>query len=136
MADEEVLHGGVANAGDVVRVGDYVLRPSNPYSKSIHRALMALAEGGFAGASVPVGIDPDGRERLAFIPGDVPLSPYPAWVQSDAALGSIARLLRQMHDVSVTVPFGSDAGWSREMADPVGGDALPQRRVSGERRVP
>ena len=33
--DEEVLHGGVANQGQVVRVGPHVLRPSNPHSLSI-----------------------------------------------------------------------------------------------------
>ena len=85
MSDEEVLHGGVANAGAVVLVGDHVLRPSNPHSKSIHRYLGALHSAGFDGASVPVGIDTDGRERLGFITGDVATPPYPAW----APAGSI-----------------------------------------------
>lgn len=75
--DQELLHGGVANAGAVMRVGDLVVRPSNPHSTSIHRFLAALAEAGFVGASVPVGIDPDGRERLVFIFGDVAIPPYP-----------------------------------------------------------
>lgn len=35
--DEEELAGGVANAGSVTRVGDYVLRPSTPHSASILR---------------------------------------------------------------------------------------------------
>lgn len=74
--------------------------------------LRSLADAGFAGASVPVGIDPDGRERLVFIPGDVAIPLYPAWVQTDAALGSIARLLRQMHDVSTEVPVDPDSTWS------------------------
>ena len=119
MEDEERLHGGVANAGAVVRVGVHVLRPSNSHSTSIHRMLRSLADAGFAGASVPVGIDPDGRERLVFIPGDVAIPPYPSWVQSDAALGSIARLLRRMHDVSTTVAVDLDSTWSGEMADPL-----------------
>ena len=135
MADEEVLHGGVANAGGVVRVGDHVVRPSNPHSTSIHRMLVALAEAGFAGASVPVGIDPDGRERFVFIPGDVAIPPYPAWVQGNVALGSIARLLRQMHDASTTVAFGADATWSPEMADPVGGDVFCHNDVCLENVV-
>jgi hypothetical protein len=37
--DEEVLDGGIANAGSVIRVGPHVLRPSNPHSDSIHRFL-------------------------------------------------------------------------------------------------
>jgi hypothetical protein len=86
--------------------------------------LRSLAEAGFTGASVPVGIDPHGRERLTFIPGDVAIPPYPTWVQSDAALRSVARLLRRMHDVSATVPVDIDATWSPEMADPLGGDVF------------
>ncbi len=135
MEDEELLHGGVANAGGVVRVGDHVLRPSNPHSTSIHRMLRSLADAGFAGASVPVGIDPDGRERLVFIPGDVAIPLYPAWVQSDAALGSIARLLRQMHDVSTEVPVDPDSTWSGEMADPLGGEVFCHNDVCLENVV-
>jgi Phosphotransferase enzyme family len=135
VADEQVLHGGVANAGGVVRVGDHVLRPSNPHSTSIHRMLQSLAEAGFTSASVPVGIDPDGRERLVFIPGDVAIPPYPTWVQSDDALRSIARLLRRMHDVSTTVPFELDSTWSSEMADPLGGEVFCHNDVCLENVV-
>ena len=135
MDGEELLHGGVANAGAVVRVGDHVLRPSNLHSLWIHRLLASLHEAGFAGMSVPVGIDSDGRERLEFIPGDVAIPPYPAWVQSDTALGSIARLIREMHDVSATLAVGEDATWSREMADPVGGDVFCHNDVCLENIV-
>ena len=135
VAYEEVLHGGVANAGGVVRAGDHVLRPSNSHSMSIHRMLRSLAEAGFAGASVPVAIDPDGRERLVFIPGEVAIPPYPEWVQSDEALGSIARLIRQMHDVSTTVPIEFDATWSSEMSDPLGGDVFCHNDVCLENVV-
>lgn len=135
MADEVVLHGGVANAGAVVRVGDHVLRPGNPHSASIHRMLRALADGGFTGASVPVGIDPDGRERLVFIPGDVAIPPHPAWVQTDAALGSIARLIRRMHDASMGVSIDDEATWSAEMIDPVGGDVFCHNDVCLENVV-
>ena len=117
--DEEVLHGGVANAGAVTRVGGHVLRPSNEHTDSIHRFLAALPVAGFDGASVPVAVDPDGRERLEFIEGDVAVPPYPSRVQSDAALASIASLLRRFHDASRSFdPRGCT--WSDEMADPVG----------------
>ncbi|MFV0306762.1 MAG: phosphotransferase [Desertimonas sp.] len=134
MGDEELLHGGVANAGDVVRVGDYVLRPSNPHSESIHRYLTALRQAGFAGASEPVTIDSDGRERLRFIPGEVATPPYPSWAHSDAALGSIARLLRRLHDASIGLDLGATT-WSNEMADPVGGDVICHNDVCLENVV-
>ena len=39
--------------------------------------LSALEAGGFRGGPVPLGLEPDGRERLRFIPGDVAIPPYP-----------------------------------------------------------
>lgn len=122
MEIEEVMQGGVANAGAVARVGDHVLRPSNPHSRSIHRMLTELRAAGFDGASMPVGVDPDGRERLVFVPGDVPIAPFPTWAQSDTALASVARLIRRLHDASILVEFDGDSTWSDEMADPAGGD--------------
>ena len=83
---EQQLVGGVANAGSVVRVGEHVLRPSNRYTPSVHRYLSALRAAGFAGASSPIGVDGDGRERLEFIEGEVPVPPYPQWAQADTAL--------------------------------------------------
>lgn len=131
---EEQLAGGVANAGNVVRIGDHVLRPSNVYSRSVHQYLSALRAAGFDGASNPVGIDEDGRERLVFIEGDVPVPPYPTWAQSDVALASIASLLRSMHDAVPT--FDASAfEWSTEMADPEGGSIICHNDVCLENVV-
>jgi hypothetical protein len=117
---EQQLHGGIANAGRVVRVGPHVLRPSSPHSGSIHAFLRAVRHAGYEGASSPVGIDEDGRERLVFIDGEVPLAPYPDWSQSDTALASIARLLRGLHDAARG--FDPQAfTWDDSLADPAGG---------------
>jgi hypothetical protein len=132
--DEEVLSGGVANAGAVTRLGDFVLRPSNPYTGSIHRFLSALRAAGFEGASLPAGVDVDGRERLRFIDGDVALSPYPAWVQTDTALSSVATLLRGFHDAARSFdPAGCT--WSAELADPDGGPIVCHNDVCLENVV-
>jgi hypothetical protein len=96
---EQQLDGGTANAGQVVRVGPHVLRPSSPNTGSVHAFLRAVRQAGFEGASFPVGIDEDGRERLVFIEGEVPLMPYPDWSQSDTPLASTASLLRRLHEV-------------------------------------
>ncbi len=66
---------------------------------------------------VPVGVDPDGRERLKFRAGDVALPPYPMWAQTDQALASIALLLRRYHDASRSFDL-SGTVWSSELADP------------------
>lgn len=132
--DEEVLQGGVANAGAVVRVGADVLRPSNAYSASILQFLSDLGAGGFRGAPVPVGLDSDGRERLRFIPGDVAIPPYPDWVQTDDSLKSIAELIRALHDASVGVAT-DHMRWSSEMADPEGGSVICHNDVCLENVV-
>jgi Phosphotransferase enzyme family len=120
---EQQLDGGIANAGQVVRVGTHVLRPSSPHTGSIHTFLRALRQAGFEGAQSPVGIDEDGRERLVFIDGEVPVPPYPDWSQSDGALASIARLVRGLHDAARGFdPHGLT--WNDSLADPAGGTLL------------
>lgn len=124
MADDiEVLQGGVANAGAVVRVGDHVLRPTNRHSPAIHAFLAHLRAAGFDGVPEVIGVEPDGRERLSFIAGDVPVPPYPEWSRSDDVLASTAGLLRRFHDATVGFVVPAGATWSEEMADPAPGDA-------------
>jgi hypothetical protein len=131
---EEQLGGGITNAGRVVRVGPHVLRPSTPHSGSIHAFLGAVRHAGFEAAPTPIGIDEDGRERLVFIDGDVPVPPYPDWSQSDTALASIARLLRRLHDAA----SGFDAQgltWDDDLADPAGGTLVCHNDVCPENVV-
>ena len=131
--DEEVLQGGVANAGAVVRQGEHVLRPSNPHTPTIHRYLRDLRATGFDGASEPVGVDADGRERLVFVPGEVAYPPFPDWAQADEAFASIAELLRRFHDASAAVDPSGD--WSDEMADADGGPMVIHNDVCLENVV-
>jgi Phosphotransferase enzyme family len=120
---DENLVGGIANAGKVVRSGEFVLRPTNPHSATIHGFLKALRATGFQGASLAVEIESDCWERLIYIEGDVAIPPYPAWAQSDEALASITRLANSFHEASrkVAIPLGP---WSDEMADPEGGPII------------
>ena len=129
------MAGGIANAGAVTRDGDHVLRPSNPHTPTIHAFLRFLREEGFTGASNPIGVDPDGRERLEYIAGDVAVPPYPAWAQTDMALATAAALLRRLHDVSARYVPPPDATWSVEMADPAGGAVICHNDVCLENIV-
>lgn len=117
---EEPLDGGITNEGAVVRAGHHVLRPATPHTTVIHAFLTAIRLAGFDGAPLPLGVDPDGRERLEFIDGDVPHSPYPAWSQADGALVSIAMLLRRLHEASRQFD-PSGCTWNEVLADPAGG---------------
>lgn len=117
---EEVLAGGIANQGRVVRAGTHVLRPANLHSATVHALLRHVRGVGFDGVPEPVGMDDDGRERLVFVPGDVPCPPYPAWAQAGTCLASVAALLRRYHDATVGFVAPPGAAWSDEMADPSG----------------
>lgn len=131
---EELLGGGIANAGQVVRVGSHVLRPSSTDSDSIHAFLRAVRQAGFEGAPEPVGIDDDGRERLVFIEGEVPVPPYPEWSQTDVALASMAELLRGLHGAARGFdPQGLT--WNDGLADPEGGTMVCHNDVCLENVV-
>ena len=115
-------------------------RPAAAFARRIHtrrRSTPTSAHSvalGSTGDRCRVGIDTDGRERLAFIPGDVATPPYPAWAQTDIALGSIARLIRRLHDASVGLDLGATT-WSDEMADPLGGEVMCHNDVCLENVV-
>jgi hypothetical protein len=128
------LAGGVANAGAVVRVGDHVLRPATTRTPAIHDLLRRVRAQGFDGVPEPVGIDDDGRERLVYVDGDVPVPPYPDWAQTDGALVSVARLLRRYHDAVAGLDLHA-AGWNTEMADPDGGPIVCHNDVCLENVV-
>jgi hypothetical protein len=132
--DEVVLYGGVANAGAVVRSGEYVLRPSNTHSASILEFLSQLENVGFDGAPSPVALQLDGREKLRYIAGEVPIPPFPEWAQSDEALASVTVLIRRLHDASRLVDTGAMT-WSSEMADPDGGPVVCHNDVCLENVV-
>ena len=124
----------MANAGQVFRQGDSVLRPSNSNSASIHAFLRALRGAGFEGASLPIEIQTDGQERLDFIEGDVPIPPYPEWAQVDDALASIAALMLRFHIASASV-IAHLSIWSDELADPSGGPIVCHNDVCMENVV-
>ncbi|MEU4196141.1 phosphotransferase [Kribbella sp. NPDC026611] len=95
---ETLLLGGTANRGLVVRVGDTVRRPLRASSPATHALLQHLEKAGFDGAPTFLGIDPQGREVLSYLPGETVTAPYPSWSMTDAALDSVARLLRSYHE--------------------------------------
>jgi Phosphotransferase enzyme family len=115
---EVLLAGGVANQGAVVRVGDTVRRPAGPHSPAVAALLGHLEAVGCTVAPRFLGYDEQGREVLSWVEGDVPLPPFPAWATSEAALRSVARLLRTYHDALAGFVPPPGARWSPELADP------------------
>jgi len=116
VADEELLAGGLVNAGQVTRRADAVRRPAPAHAAVLHQYLNRLAAQGFTGAPTPLRLSPDGYEELTFIPGDVAISPYPDWALTEGALASVGRLLRRMHDTASTIAV-PEADWPPQFAD-------------------
>lgn len=95
---------------EVVRVDDTIRRPWQPWSPAIQSLLGDLEAKGFAGAPRWRGKDPEGREVLTYVDGDVPDYPLDASYWSDVALVGVARLLRAFHDATVDL-VGGDLPW-------------------------
>ena len=72
----------------------------------MHDLLRHVRARGLAWAPEPRGVDAAGREVVAYIEGDVPAYPMPAWVRDMYVLDESARMLRAFHDAT--------AGFSRE----------------------
>jgi hypothetical protein len=90
------LPGGTANRGQVVRVGDTVLRPTAPCWPATHALLAHLAAVGFDGAPRILAVSPY-TETLTYIAGQAAVPPLAGDMLTDAALVSVADLLRRYH---------------------------------------
>lgn len=95
---EERLEGG--NVSEVVRLGDTVRRPWQPWSAAVQALLRHLEAAGFTGAPRALGRDAQGREVLQFVSGDVPCYPLPPYARTDGALLDAAHLLRDYHEAT------------------------------------
>jgi hypothetical protein len=112
---EEPLAGG--NMGPVTRVGDEVRRTAGPWTSNVHRLLRLCLDAGVDGVPRPLGLTGDGRERLSFVPGVVPVYPLPAWLWAESVLDDAAALLRRLHEASVPLAQVRD-GWRSPVREP------------------
>ena len=117
------LEGGIANRGRVVRVGETVRRPLRPTSSATHALLQYLGRVGFDGAPKFLGIDAQGREVLSYIPGAAVTPPYPAWSLTNAALLSVALLLKRYHEAVVDFDFSGHT-WPQSAPEPYSGELI------------
>ena len=101
--DAEVLQARVDRP--VVRIGDVVRHPKQPWSASVHALLSHLQEVGFTEAPAPGPLGPD-YDDVGFIPG-VSGDEACLQVKSDEAVAQVGQLLRRYHDAV--------AGWRPEV---------------------
>jgi aminoglycoside phosphotransferase (APT) family kinase protein len=129
------LSGGLANQGQVVRIGDTVRRPAGPHSETVTNLLDHLRTSGFDAAPLVLGRDRDGRDVYKWIDGDVPIPPFPAWALADEALISTASLIRRLHDALADFEAAPEASWSKERSDPRGGPLICHTDICPENVV-
>lgn len=106
---EVPLVGGDVTEG-LVRVGDTVRRPRQPWSDAVAAYLAHLRSRGFP-APRWLGVDAAGRDILDYLPGDVPGAPPEPWAATDEVLAAVARFLRRLHEASAGFEPPPDARW-------------------------
>jgi Ser/Thr protein kinase RdoA (MazF antagonist) len=107
-------------SGALRREGDRVIRPTGPWSASVHQLLLHLEARGFDAAPRLLDVSAQGHEELTFIDGTVGHDPLLPALRSDAALVQAMQLLRRYHDATVEFVHRGSAHW--QLAQP---DDLP-----------
>lgn len=137
MEPEEKLAGG--NMTAVSRVGATVRRPVGAWTKRVHMLMAHLRAKRVIEVPAPLGLDDQGREVLAFIPGIVGHYPIPESLRTDAVLTSAARCLRRIHDATEDVARIWQSGWQSQAREPIEvichGDFAPYNCVFDEGRL-
>lgn len=129
------LSGGNAS-GDVVRVGDTVRKPWMPSTANVFALMQAVRA---TGVDVPaaLGRDADGRQVTEFVPGTLALE---APELSPTELAHVGRLVRSIHEASLTFTPSEDATWDPVIPAPgtdfiCHNDLAPWNLIVGERWV-
>lgn len=113
---EEPLHGGNQAAG-IVRTGDTVRRPAQPWSPAIRVLLGHLATAAPGIAPRDLGVDDQGRDILSFEHGATGHYPLSGAMRSEESLVGAARLLRRYHDATVDLAGRTELPWQYRDAD-------------------
>ena len=95
----------------VVKIGQTVRRPARPITATIQAFLSHVRGRGFTDCPEPLGYDPEGREVLSFVAGDVPVDPLPAYATTSGALEMLGVLIRRLHDAADGWTPPTDAVW-------------------------
>ena len=113
MVDHEVLQDEPHRP--VVRVGDTVRRPRQPWSASVHELLRYLESIDYPHSPRFLGVDEEGREIVSYIEG---ASGRDGWARviEDEGLIAMARRLREYHDAVRGFRPAATDGWAGRTA--------------------
>lgn len=119
---EEPLAGGAINS--VSRRGDIVYRTGGPWVPAVHAVLDHLAEQGFAYAPKAFGVDGQGREMIAYLPGSSMMRPWQPVMFTDDALVQAAAMLRALHAASHDLVLPPETDWRSGPAGKAAGQVI------------
>ena len=102
------LKGG--NSNRILRDGNTVLRKMGKWSPFVHQFLNHLHDNGFDGAPHFIEIIDD-RERMTYLKGEVGHYPLRDYMLTDQIVIDAAKLLRKLHDISLSFEIPSDAAF-------------------------
>ncbi|MEU7905089.1 aminoglycoside phosphotransferase family protein [Actinoplanes sp. NPDC049118] len=105
----EPLAAAEGGPSHVIRSGETIRRPAQPFTGTVHALLRHLEDVGFAGAPRVVGdgIDVAGNEVLTYVDGSI-VHPH-AW--TDEGVAQVGRLLRDLHTATAGFRPPPDAVW-------------------------
>ena len=104
---EERLTGGNV-AAEVVRIGNTVHKPVTAATAGVEAFLRHLEAAGFTGAPRSLGRDASERYVVEFVPGAIAHEQPPMPLDE---LRRVGRLIRELHDASVSFQPPADAAW-------------------------
>lgn len=132
----DVLPGGNASRGEVVRVGDTVRKPWTASTPSVIAYVEALRSAGID-APKPLGRDDNGRQVQEFVPGVLAMD---AGAFSRADLRRVGAMVRAIHDASANFTPPESAVWQSAIPAPAAevichNDLAPWNLIVGDRWV-
>lgn len=101
-----------------------VYRPRDTWSTAVEALLLHLEEIGFEYCPRFCGIDPEGRQMLSYIEGEVGTYPASQSVWRDDALACIGKILRAFHDATVSFNWRSFHSWQLSCPTEMSPDVL------------
>jgi hypothetical protein len=108
----------------IVRIGETIRRPVQPWTATVHSLLRHLEAVGFPYAPRALGFDEQGREVLSYLEGESGPAGW-AKVVNEQGLSAFARLLREYHDATVGFSPPEGAAWAVGTGGgPVEGEAI------------
>lgn len=112
--DKQILGNG---KNEIYRIDNTVLRKGGQWSESVQTVLAHLHEKGFSYSPKPLGINQDGYEMQAYLPGESMWHPWSKILRSNNGLVQVANMLRALHDITENLELPSSTVW-RTMTAP------------------